>query len=495
VVVEGCGLRIHELDGFPGALTDRVLGVAGADGLVRLADLTVDRRCHIERAVAYVDRGGNGRALTQAGDSGSLVTERLASGDQLKGSWRELWDVFVPAGLEAPVSTQGDGVEHLLENVSGQSVFAQLEHWLLGSRNVSNRSKTSDGDVRLRSSYLAFDFPAERVAVRPREGGHDLLLVLNRDHGIVEHHNFTELPELLPYGSLVIVNNSRVVKAALRLDVDRNMFLRVLTPFSESLEEVQCLCLSRPAKGEIVPINGGSFMVEREVRSDDDLRVGRILPDDPSVRTLQEFMERYGTIPIPNYVSAQRAADDAEYQTAYASTPGSVACPTAGLHITEEILASLYAAKHEVAEVTLHIGYGTWKSLSSEFVDQHEMDAERCEIARRTLRLVRDAKASGRTVVAVGTSSVRTLETFADEILEGRVEGPLQRDTSLFIAPPYEFRVVDRLITNFAHPQTPIVALAAAFAGSVDLLYRAYQEAVDHGEYQFLYYGDGMLIR
>lgn len=201
---------------------------------------------------------------------------------------------------------------------------------------------------------------------------------------------------------------------------------------------------------------------------------------------------------MPIYVNAQREPDNADiidYHNVYASRPGSVACATAGLHLHDELLDELRRAGHDVAQVTLHIGYGTWKSLATEYVDEHDMDAEFCEMSTQTLATVRAAKAEGRPVIAVGTSSVRTLETFASEILSSGSAEELQRETRLFIAPPFNFRVVDHMITNFAYPQTPIMALTTAFAGSTELLFGAYKVAVDNGDYLFFSYGDGMLLR
>jgi S-adenosylmethionine:tRNA ribosyltransferase-isomerase len=211
-----------------------------------------------------------------------------------------------------------------------------------------------------------------------------------------------------------------------------------------------------------------------------------------------EFMAAHGEVPIPIYVNARRdpdAADAADYQNVYASVPGSVACPTAGLHLSEQVLKALREAGHDLVEVTLHIGYGTWKSLAAEYVDEHVMDAETCEVGAEALGALRAAKRDGRPVVAVGTSSVRTLETFAGEILDGRTAGPLRRDTDLYIAPGFRFRVADHMVTNFAYPRTPIMALTAAFTGSLDLLRSAYRQAVDDGRYLFLTYGDAMFLR
>ncbi|MGH3975746.1 MAG: S-adenosylmethionine:tRNA ribosyltransferase-isomerase, partial [Pseudonocardiaceae bacterium] len=264
------------------------------------------------------------------------------------------------------------------------------------------------------------------------------------------------------------------------------------------LSNVTCLCPWKPAIGSAVAIKGGRFMVDAMPEPGRDLRTGRIVTHDPNVTDLQTFMKRFGEVPIPIYVNAQRnpdAADVTDYQNVYASVSGSVACPTAGLHFTEELLGALRERGHQIAEVTLHVGYGTWKSLAAEYVDQHTMDAEYCELTAETLRLVRAAKQDGRPVVAVGTSSVRTLESYADNILTDGPINTLRRKTTLYVAPPFDFRVVDHLITNFAYPQTPIMALTTAFVGSRELLFDAYQSAVDHPEYLFFSYGDGMFIR
>jgi S-adenosylmethionine:tRNA ribosyltransferase-isomerase len=495
VIVEDSGFYIDELNGFPGPSVKFVIKSLGAEGIARMADQTASRRCHFQGVLVYIDAHGVPRIFTDEGDGGT-VAERPTTTPQ-PGSWSALWDVFVPAGCTEPLSALRDTERaHVFDRWAKQSVFTQFGEWQARKRR-SAHAGPAEGD-RLRSAHLTFEFPADRIASRPRPQGDDLLLVIDRASGQVEHHRFTALPQLLPPRSLLVVNNSQVVKAALRRTPDDGTYLHIVSPFQTSLDDLTCLCPWKPTVGSSILVNGGRFVVESSPERGRDLRRGRLVPDSSSVTTLQMFMERYGEVPIPIYVNAQREPDEADvsdYQNIYASRPGSVACATAGLHLNEDLLTALRQAGHDVAQVTLHIGYGTWKSLATEYVDEHNMDAEWCELPAETLTAVRAAKTQGRPVVAVGTSSVRTLETFAEDILGSGQAQALQRETTLFIAPPFNFRVVDHMITNFAYPQTPIMALTAAFAGSTELLFSAYQEAVEHGDYLFFTYGDGMLLR
>ncbi|MGH3905011.1 MAG: non-canonical purine NTP pyrophosphatase [Pseudonocardiaceae bacterium] len=495
VIVEDSGFYIDELGGFPGPFVKYVIKALGAEGVARLADLTKTRHSHFEGILVYIDAHGVPRTFTDTGDGGT-VADRPTT-DPQPGAWSALWDVFIPTGCTEPLSALRESERtRIFDGWAKQSVFARFGEWLARKRGQGFAPTGRQG--RLLSTQLNFDFPAERIAARPRPTGQDLLLTLDRSTGTIEHQRVTDLPELLPASSLVIVNNSQVVKAALRRMPDDGTYLHVVSPFETSLSNVTCLCPWKPVVGATVAINGGGFVVEAVTEPGRDLRTGRIVAHDPSITDLQAFMERCGEVPIPIYVNAQRdpdAADATDYQNVYASAPGSVACATAGLHFSEELLSALAERGHQVAQLTLHIGYGTWKSLATTYVDQHAMDAEYCELPRETLRMLQAAKREGRPVVAVGTSSVRTLESFADEILADGPADPLQRETGLYIAPPFHFRIVDHMITNFAYPQTPIMALTAAFAGSTKLLFNAYQAAVDHPDYVFFSYGDGMFIR
>lgn len=495
VIIEDSGFYIDELNGFPGPSVKFVIKSLGAEGIARLADQTATRTCHFQGVLVYIDDHGVPRIFVDEGDGGTIADKPTAKPQP--GSWSALWDVFVPTGCTEPLSALQDNERaHVFDGWAKQSVFTQFGEWLGRKRRSADAMQAGGG--RLRSAHLNFEFPADRIASRPRPKGQDLLLVVDRASGAVEHYRFAELPHLLPPRTLLVVNNSQVVKAALRRTPGDGTYLHIVSPFQTSLSNVTCLCPWKPDVGSSITVTGGRFIVEGSPEAGRDLRQGRLVPDSSLVTTLQAFMERYGEVPIPIYVNAQREPDEADaidYQNVYASRPGSVACATAGLHFHDDLLAELRCAGHDVAQVTLHIGYGTWKSLATEYVDEHDMDAEFCELSAQTLTTVRAAKAEGRPVVAVGTSSVRTLETFASEILSSGPAKALQRETKLFIAPPFNFRVVDHVITNFAYPQTPIMALTAAFAGSTELLFGAYKEAVDNGDYLFFSYGDSMFLR
>jgi len=493
LIIEDSGFGIDELDGFPGPMVKHTLSAIGARGIARLADLTSSRTCRFTSFLVYIDSHGVPRVFTSPAGTCTVAAEPVVP--VTDGAWSELWNVVIPDDCSAPLSAlPRDEASRLAEQWKQESVFRQFGDWL---RARSPRSQHAEPD-RLRSRELTFDFPADRIADRPRPAGTDRLLVIDRHSGSISHRMFADLPGILPPGALLVVNNSAVVRAALRRAPDDGTYLHVTAPFRDDLSDVEVLCPWKPKPGTTITIRGGRFHVEDAPEPGRDLRRGQIIPDDPGITMLGAFLQHHGEVPIPIYVNAKRdpdAADAIDYQNVYASVPGSVACATAGLHLTDPVLKALGEAGHDLAEVTLHIGYGTWKSLSAEFVDQHDMDAEECEIPRDALARIRAAKRTGQPIVAVGTSSVRTLETFADEILTGADDEALRQATRLYISPGYQFRVVDHMITNFAYPQTPIMAMTTAFTGSFGLLRTAYETAVEHGGYQFLTYGDAMLLR
>ena len=490
--VEDSGFGLDEFGGYPGPMIKHLLAAVGANGIIRLADLTETRSARFVSTLVYIDAHGVPRVFADDGDPGTLVHEPMPANEA--AAWSELWTIFVPSGCTATLSALPAGErERLFARWSEESTFARFGAWL--TRRERRLAPAPGG--RMLASDLYFDFPSDRIAARPRSEGTDRLLVVDRAAGRIGHEMFDDLPELLPAGSVIVVNNSAVVRAALRCVPDDGTYLHVTSPFRAGLQGVVCLCPWKPEVGASVAVRGGRFRVEGVPEPGRDLRVGTIVADDPDIATLQDFMAIFGEVPIPIYVNAQRdpdAADVVDYQNVYASVPGSVACATAGLHLSESRVKLLREADHDLVEVTLHIGYVTWKSLAGTFVDDHVMDAESCEISAQALAAIRAAKQHGRPVVAVGTSSVRTLETFAEEILGG-APGPLRRETELYICPGYDFRIVDHMVTNFAYPQTPIMAMTASFTGSFALLRRAYQEAVDRGDYRFLTYGDAMLLR
>jgi S-adenosylmethionine:tRNA ribosyltransferase-isomerase/non-canonical purine NTP pyrophosphatase (RdgB/HAM1 family) len=493
LIIEDSGFGIDELGGFPGPMVKHALSALGASGIARLADLTATRSCRFSSCLVYIDSHGVPRVFTSPERACTIAAAPAVP--LAEGAWSELWDVVIPEGCTAPLSALPPGEsERLFARWKEESVFRQLGDWL----QRKTHAPAPGGGARMRSRELSFEFPPDRIAARPRPAGTDRLLVVDRDSGSISHRMFAELPGLLPPRSLLVVNNSAVVRAALRRVPEDGTYLHITSPFREGLAGVEVLCPWKPRTGTSVTVRGGRFLIQQAPEPGRDLRLGTIIPDDPEITTLAAFMRRHGEVPIPIYVNARRdpdAADATDYQNTYASVPGSVACPTAGLHLTGLVIKALREDGHDIAEVTLHIGYGTWKSLAAEFVDQHVMDAEACEIPAQALSQIRAARHAGRPVVAVGTSSVRTLETFASEILTGTGSTALRRETSLYISPGYRFRVTDHMITNFAYPQTPIMAMTAAFTGSFGLLSSAYQAAADDGRYQFLTYGDAMLLR
>jgi S-adenosylmethionine:tRNA ribosyltransferase-isomerase len=494
LIIEDSGFGIDELGGFPGPMIKHLVGAVGARGIARLADLTEHRRCRFTSVLVYIDAHGVPRVF--AGEGGTCTIAADPADPPEPVGWSDLWNVVIPAGGTAPLSVQPEA-ERKAEagRWKEKSVFCRFGQWY----SARTTAGLPEPGTRIRSRDLTFEFPASRIAARPRRDGGDLLLVIDRQSGALEHRMFSDLPRLLPPGSLIVVNNSAVVRAALRKLPDDGTYLHITSPSRDDLAGVEVLCPWKPSPGAVIQIRGGRFLVGSAPEPGRDLRTGTIVPADPSITTLSAFMERHGEVPIPIYVNAQRdpdAADAADYQNVYASEPGSVACATAGLHLSEQRLKELRAAGHDIAEVTLHIGYGTWKSLAGEYVDEHRMDPETCRISTGALTAIRAAKHSGQAVVAVGTSSVRTLETFAGQILAAAPpEAPLTADTDLYICPGSEFRIVDHMITNFAYPQTPIMAMTAAFAGSFELLHQAYTEAVADPRYRFLTYGDAMLLR
>ncbi|MGH8904003.1 MAG: non-canonical purine NTP pyrophosphatase [Egibacteraceae bacterium] len=491
--VEDSGFGIDELGGYPGPMVKHLLAVVGASGIVRMADLTETRSARFVSTLVYIDAHGVPRVFVDAGEPGTIADEPMSSNEA--DAWSELWTIFVPPGCSATLSAlPADERGRLFADWSKESIFARFGAWLTRRERAAGEPSLNG---RMRSDELHFDFPADRIAARPRPAGTDRLVVVDRATSQITHEMFDDLPELLPAGSLIVVNNSAVVRAALRCVPDDGTYLHVTSPFHTDLVGVVCLCPWKPKVGASVAVRGGRFRVEGIPEPGRDLRSGAIVPDDPGITTLTDFMARHGEVPIPIYVNAQRdpdLADVTDYQNVYACVPGSVACATAGLHLSEQRIKLLEEAGHDLVEITLHIGYGTWKSLAAAYVDDHVMDAECCEINAQALTAIRAAKRAGRPVVAVGTSSVRALETFADEIF-GEAAGPLRRETELYVSPGYEFRVVDHMVTNFAYPQTPIMAMAAAFTGSFELLRSAYQRAVDCGDYLFLTYGDALFLR
>ena len=327
----------------------------------------------------------------------------------------------------------------------------------------------------MRVSEFDYELPPELIAQHPaRERAASRLLHLDA-RGKLEDLQFTDLPALVGPGDAVVLNDTRVIKA--RLAGKKRTGGRIEVFVERALGPRQALALIRashpPAAGGelIVGNNVAVKILEREA----DLYRVEFSED------IEETLERFGAVPLPPYIRHAPGREDAErYQTVYAAAPGAVAAPTAGLHFDQALLKKLAAKGAHIARLTLHVGAGTFQPVRSVEVEDHRMHAERYAIPQATL----DALA-GRRVLAVGTTSLRALETAA-------LTGARTGESELFVYPGFQFQAVDRLLTNFHLPKSTLLMLACAFGGRENIL-KAYRHAIAQ-RYRFFSYGDAMLI-
>ena len=339
-----------------------------------------------------------------------------------------------------------------------------------------------------RTQDYDFFLPEELIAQTPLKVRSDSrLMVLNRAEQTIRHQKFTDILQYLQPGDCLVLNDSRVLPARLIGEVkDRKAAAEVLllTRKSDRLWEV----LTKPGKktrtGAVLSFGGGR-LIGRIV---DVLEGGNRLIEFELDGIFEEVLDELGTMPLPPYIH-ERLLDQERYQTVYSKHKGSSAAPTAGLHFTEELLAALREQGISLAFVTLHVGLGTFRPVKAENVLDHQMHAEFCQIRQKDADLINQAKASGRRVIAVGTTACRTLESLADE------KGYLTESskwTDIFIYPGYSFRVIDGLITNFHLPKSSLIMLVSAFAGR-EFVLSAYAEAVKE-KYRFFSFGDATLL-
>jgi S-adenosylmethionine:tRNA ribosyltransferase-isomerase len=325
-------------------------------------------------------------------------------------------------------------------------------------------------------SDFDYELPPELIAQHaPPERGASRLLHLDAASGALADLSFADLPGLVGPEDVVVVNDTRVIKARL---FGRKTTGGKVEVFVERITgEREALCLAHsghPLKAGHQLLLGDGVAAEVLGREGDFVRV-RFAQD------VAAALERCGTVPLPPYIRRPAAAEDeTRYQTVYAEKPGAVAAPTAGLHFDEAALARIEARGARLARLTLHVGAGTFQPVRGEVVEAHRMHSERYDIPPETLQAI-----GGRRVLAVGTTALRALETYA---LTGRASG----ETDLFITPGFRFRVVRRLLTNFHLPRSTLLMLVAAFAG-LENIRRAYAHAIER-RYRFYSYGDAMLI-
>jgi S-adenosylmethionine:tRNA ribosyltransferase-isomerase len=339
-----------------------------------------------------------------------------------------------------------------------------------------------------RASDFDYSLPPELIAQEPLpDRAASRLLVVDRGSGDMRHRRFADLLALVAPGDVLVLNVSRVIPARLRGTRDGGAAAELL--LVRELPDGTWLALGHP---------GGKLKPGRRVRFGADSAAEIVAVLGGGLRRVRfegpldgrATLAQHGEVPLPPYIRrAPRPEDGERYQTVYAVHPGSVAAPTAGLHFTPALLASLRAAGVAVAELDLHVGPGTFKPVETEELASHVMHPERYHLSDETARTINARRADGGRVWAVGTTVVRTLETCADD--QGRIS-PADGETRLFIHPPYAFRVVDRLLTNFHLPRSTLLMLVCAFGG-YEAVMRAYRAAVDE-RYRFYSYGDAMAI-
>jgi S-adenosylmethionine:tRNA ribosyltransferase-isomerase len=338
--------------------------------------------------------------------------------------------------------------------------------------------------------FFDYHLPEHLIAQHPAaRRDESRLLVVHRAAGSIEHRVFRDLPDLLRPGDLLVLNDTRVLPARLLGARDSSggkwegLYLQTT---SDGFWEMMTKTRGHPVSGEVFTVQPGEFRLVLRGRTSEHHWL--MEPDPPGAAV--DLLARFGQMPLPPYIRKGRAeaADAERYQTVFAEKAGSVAAPTAGLHFTPELFERLNERGIETTRVTLHVGLGTFAPVKVDDPAKHAIHKEWCEVCESAVAAIAACKARGGRGVAGGPTATRTLETAA------RPDGlrPFHGETSLYIRPPFEFRVVDVLITNFHLPRTTLLLMVGAFAGN-ELLHRAYQEAVEKG-YRFYSYGDAMLV-
>ena len=339
-----------------------------------------------------------------------------------------------------------------------------------------------------------YDLPEELIAQMPADKRENSkMLVLNRTNKTIKHQHFYDIVDFIDSNTLLILNNTKVLPARLYGTKDTGAKIEVF--LLESKNKNEWSCLIRPSKrikpDTIIKISD-ELSVKAIKRLEDD---GEWLVEIICDGDLFEVLHKVGNIPLPPYIERKLQTEDIKnfdmerYQTVYAKDEGSVAAPTAGLHFTTEILDKLKSKGVEIAYVTLNVGLGTFRPVKCENILDHKMHSETFEITKETADIINRAKQNGKKIVAVGTTTVRTLETAYQQY--GEIK-ECRSHSELFIYPPYEFKVIDSLITNFHLPKSTLLMLVSALAGK-DFIFEAYKEAIEN-KYRFFSYGDCMLI-
>jgi S-adenosylmethionine:tRNA ribosyltransferase-isomerase len=350
-----------------------------------------------------------------------------------------------------------------------------------------------------------YDVPRQLVAQEPMRHRADArLMVVDRGSQTIAHHHIRDLPELLNAGDRLVLNDTKVIRAQLagvRVQTGgrwQGLFIEA-TP--EGNWKILCKTRGRLNPGEVITLRDREGRQSAKLWLIERLEEGQWLAHVEAEEPTEAVLERLGRVPLPPYIRGGNMVDDdvASYQTVYAARPGAIAAPTAGLHFTRELLKTLEARGISQSRLTLHVGLGTFRPIESDSWNEHRMHGERGEVTQATADELNHTRATGHRIVAVGTTVVRTLETAvrgsgaASDTSHGSREiTAWQGMTDLFIRPPFEFRAIDALVTNFHFPRTTLLILVQTFGGA-ELIAEAYRQAIEE-EYRFFSYGDAMLI-
>ena len=340
--------------------------------------------------------------------------------------------------------------------------------------------------VQYKKSDFYYDLPEERIAQTPAEPrDSSRLLVYHKDEKRIEDRIFRDITEYLREGDVLVVNNTKVIPARMYATTAHGGVVEVLLLKRYDLNTWEVLM--RPGKKGKIGVtmtvgNDLSFTVKDITES------GERIVEFSYEGAFEDVLSRVGTMPLPPYIK-EKLENQARYNTVYSKTDGSAAAPTAGLHFTDELLAKLKNKGVQVAEVLLHVGLGTFRPVSEDIITDHKMHSEFYQIGEESAEIINKAKAEGRRVIAVGTTSVRTLESVADE--KGFVRA-CSGNTEIFLYPPYKMKCVDALITNFHLPESTLIMLVACLTGREEIL-DVYKYAVDE-KYRFFSFGDACLF-
>jgi S-adenosylmethionine:tRNA ribosyltransferase-isomerase len=341
----------------------------------------------------------------------------------------------------------------------------------------------------MKTDDFDYELPERLIAQTPlQKRDESRLFILDKKTGKTEHKKFSDIIDYLTSDDVLVLNDTKVLPARLiGIKEETNAIIEIL--LLKNIKNDEWECLVKPAKrikvGTIVTFGNGQLKACCIEVLDEGIRIFKMLYEG----IFYEILDKLGDMPLPPYIH-EKLKDKDRYQTVYAHHPGSAAAPTAGLHFTKELMARLAEKKIKILFITLHVGLGTFRPVQVDDVNNHKMHSEYYEMSREVAECLIEAKASGKRIVSVGTTTTRTLETIANKY------GTFKECsgwTDIFIYPGYEFKAIDALITNFHLPKSTLVMLVSAFAGK-DNIMNAYREAVEK-EYRFFSFGDSMFIK